>query len=77
MRDPVKSLVECGVGDDVETVIVDGRDLHAGSDHRGSDVGELLKAAQLVGERTWAHWQDWDTLHRTADEMCPMSFPMQ
>jgi hypothetical protein len=25
LRDPVKSLVECGVGDNVDTVIVDGR----------------------------------------------------
>ena len=24
VRDPVKSLIECGVGDDVETVIIDG-----------------------------------------------------
>ncbi len=25
VRDPIKSLVECGVGDDVDTVIVDGK----------------------------------------------------
>ena len=25
VRDPVKSLVECGIGDDVDTVIVDGK----------------------------------------------------
>ena len=25
VRDPVKSVVECGVGDDVDTVIVDGK----------------------------------------------------
>ena len=24
VRDPIKSLVDCGIGDDVETVIVDG-----------------------------------------------------
>jgi 5-methylthioadenosine/S-adenosylhomocysteine deaminase len=25
VRDPIKSLIDCGIGDDVETVIVDGR----------------------------------------------------
>jgi 5-methylthioadenosine/S-adenosylhomocysteine deaminase len=25
VRDPVNSVVECGVGDDVDTVVVDGR----------------------------------------------------
>ena len=25
VRDPIKSLVDCGIGDDVETVIVDGK----------------------------------------------------
>jgi cytosine/adenosine deaminase-related metal-dependent hydrolase len=77
VRDPIKSLVECGIGDDVKTVIVGGRVCMQDRIIEGVDVGELLKAAQLVGERTWAHWQDWDTLHRTADEMCPMSFPVR
>jgi hypothetical protein len=26
VRDPIKSLVECGIGDDIDTVIVDGID---------------------------------------------------
>jgi cytosine/adenosine deaminase-related metal-dependent hydrolase len=77
VRDPIRSLVECGIGDDVQTVIVNGRVCMQDRMIDGVDVAALLAAAQRVGERTWSHWQDWDTLHRTADEMCPMSFPVQ
>ena len=33
VRDPVKSVVECGIGDDVETVIVDGKLVMENRDH--------------------------------------------
>jgi 5-methylthioadenosine/S-adenosylhomocysteine deaminase len=76
VRDPIRSLVECGIGDDVETVIVDGKVCMLKRSIEGVDNEQLLEAAQKVGERTWTNWQSWDTLGRSADEMCPMSYPV-
>jgi 5-methylthioadenosine/S-adenosylhomocysteine deaminase len=76
VRDPIKSLVECGIGDDVETVIVDG--VVRMEDRRipGVDLPALRERAQASGEDVWAQWQQWDALGRTADEMSPWSFPL-
>src|SRR6266851_7791816 len=76
IRDPIKSLVECGIGDDVDMVIVDGivRVAHGRID--GVDFAALRARAQAAGERIWSGWQHWDTLGRTADEMSPLSFPV-
>jgi len=73
--DPVKSLVECGIGDDVDTVIVDGIVRVEGGSIMGVDFGELRARTQAAGERIWAGWADWDPLGRSADEMCPFAFP--
>ncbi|MFQ5930943.1 MAG: chlorohydrolase family protein [Nitrospiraceae bacterium] len=76
VRDPIKSLVECGVGDDVETVIVDGVVRMEGRRIPGVDLESLRRQAQEAGEQVWAHLQEWDTLGRTAEEMSPWSFPL-
>lgn len=76
VRDPIRSLVECGIGDDVKTVIVNGKICMRDRVIEGIDDAQLLAAAQRVGERTWGNWQNWDTLGRTAEEMCPMSYPL-
>jgi len=73
--DPIQSLVETGIGDDVETVLVDGV---VRMDHGripGVDIGELLDEAQASAERYWANLQEWDALGRTAAEACPPAFP--
>ena len=54
MRDPVKSLVECGVGDDVETVIIDGKTVMENREIAGLDLDDLRKQAQASGEKVWA-----------------------
>jgi 5-methylthioadenosine/S-adenosylhomocysteine deaminase len=74
VRDPIKSLVDCGIGDDVDTVIVDGVVRMEGGRIPGIDFAELRAQAQAAGERIWSRWQDWDSLGRTADEMSPYSF---
>lgn len=74
VRDPIRSLVECGIGDDVRTVIVGGHVCMRDGVIEGIDESRLLEAAQLMGERTWANWHTWDPLYRTADQMCPMSY---
>jgi 5-methylthioadenosine/S-adenosylhomocysteine deaminase len=75
VRDPIKSLVECGIGDDVDTVIVDGIVRVAGGRIPGVDVAALRAQAQAAGERIWSGWANWDPLGRSADEMCPFAFP--
>ncbi len=76
VRDPIKSLVECGIGDDVETVIVDGVVRLEGRRIPGVDLEALRRNTQKAGEQAWAQLQEWDTLGRTAEEMSPWSFPL-
>ncbi len=77
VRDPIKSLVECGVGDDVETVIIDGKTVMENRQIPGVDMIDLLRQAQSSGERVWASLPDWDPLSRTADEACPYCYPLK
>ena len=74
VRDPIHSLVECGIGDDVMTVIVGGRVCMRDRVVDGIDDAQLLAAAQRLGERTWTNWQSWDTLGRRRRRCvrCPM-----
>ena len=75
VRDPIKSLVDCGIGDDVDTVIVDGAVRMEGGRIPGVDFGALRRQAQEAGDRIWNGWANWDSLGRTADQMSPISFP--
>ena len=74
VRDPIKSLIDCGIGDDVDTVIVDGVVRMEGGRIPGIDFAALRAQAQAAGERVWSGWQNWDPHGRTADEMSPYSF---
>lgn len=76
IRDPIKAVVECGIGDDVDTVIVDGVVRVTGGRVQGVDFAALRDRSQAAGERIWGGWQHWDPLGRTADEMSPFSFPI-
>jgi cytosine/adenosine deaminase-related metal-dependent hydrolase len=75
VRDPIKSLVECGIGDDVDTVIVDGVVRVEGGRIPGVDFASLRGQAQEAGERIWSSWEGWAPLGRSADQMCPFAFP--
>jgi 5-methylthioadenosine/S-adenosylhomocysteine deaminase len=75
VRDPIKSLVDCGIGDDVDTVIVDGVVRMENKKIPGIDFAALRAQAQAAGERVWSGWQNWDPQGRTADQMSPYSFP--
>jgi len=76
VRDPVKALVECGIGDDVVTVIVDGVVRMRERVIPGVDLAALRRQAQEAGEAVWGRVQEWDPLGRTAEEMSPWSFPL-
>jgi len=75
VRDPIKSLIDCGIGDDVDTVIVDGTVCMEEGRIPGIDLAALRARAQAAGERVWSGWASWDPLGRSADEMSPFSFP--
>jgi cytosine/adenosine deaminase-related metal-dependent hydrolase len=76
LRDPIKAIVECGVGDDVDTVIVDGEMRMGNGAIRGLDVAALFERTQRLADATWEALPDWDPLGRTAGEMGPFSFPL-
>ena len=76
VRDPIKSLVECGIGDDVDTVMVDGVVRMSGGEIPNVDMGKLATDAQVAGEAIWASLPDWDPRGRTAEEASPWSFPL-
>jgi 5-methylthioadenosine/S-adenosylhomocysteine deaminase len=76
VRDPVKSVVECGVGDDVDTAIVDGRVVMEGGVIAGVNFAQLRQDAQTAGERIWDTLAEWDPLGRAHEDACPWSYPM-
>ncbi len=75
VRDPIKSVVECGVGDDVDTVIVDGKVIMEGGIIPGVDFAQIREAAQVAGEQVWDTLQEWDPLGRTHEDACPWCYP--
>jgi len=76
VRDPIKSLVECGVGDDIDTVIVNGKVCMENGVVPELDIAGLRSQAQLSGEHVWSTLQDWDPRGRTAEQASPWSFPL-
>jgi cytosine/adenosine deaminase-related metal-dependent hydrolase len=76
VHDPIKSLVEYGSANDIDTVIVDGRTLIQGRRALAVDESALMQAVQESGEHTWASVPDWHWKRATVDELAPMSFPV-
>jgi 5-methylthioadenosine/S-adenosylhomocysteine deaminase len=76
IRDPIKALVECGIGDDVVTVIVDGVVRMRDRVIPGVDLAAVRRQAQGAAETVWQRVQEWDPLGRTAEEISPWSFPL-
>ena len=73
--DPVKTLVECGIGDDVATVIVDGVVRVKEGRIEGFDIGALRDRVQAAAEDSWQAWSANDLFGRHAHELSPASFP--
>ena len=74
-RDPIKALVNCGTGDDVDTVIVDGRTVVEDGRVAGIDEAALRREAQQEAERLWATTPEWHWQRLTTDQFSPFSFP--
>jgi 5-methylthioadenosine/S-adenosylhomocysteine deaminase len=73
--DPIRSLVDCGVAGDVETVIVDG---HIIMEHRqipgAPALHDLLAQAQHYANAYWASYPQLDWHGRTAEQAFPNAF---
>jgi len=77
VHDPIKSVVECGNGSDVETVIVDGEPLVEGGRALRVDEAALLRQVQAEGERLWHAVKDWHWTGQTVDEIVPPSYTLK
>jgi 5-methylthioadenosine/S-adenosylhomocysteine deaminase len=73
VRDPIRSLIECGIGDDVETVVVDGQVVVQNGRVPGVDERELIERMQAEAEEYWTQFPEWDYAGRFADEVFPPS----
>ncbi|WP_341668775.1 chlorohydrolase family protein [Alcaligenes sp. SDU_A2] len=71
--DPIRSMVECGIGDDVDTVICNGRISMRHGVIPDLDLPELRRQVQEFADDIWPNLQDWDPLKRSAQDMCPIS----
>jgi len=76
VRYTIKSLVECGSGSDIDTVIIDGRTLISGRQALAIDEPALLRKVQESGERAWAGVGEWRWNRASVDEISPMSYPV-
>ena len=76
MRDPIRSLVDCGVASDVETVVVDGNVVMENRHIPDAPpLPALLAQAQGFAERYWAAYPQLDWRGRSASEAFANAFP--
>jgi cytosine/adenosine deaminase-related metal-dependent hydrolase len=76
LRDPIRSLVDCGVASDVKTVIVDGKVVMEDRHIPGAPpLPDLLKRAQQFADAYWAAYPQLDWHGRSVDEAFPNAFP--
>lgn len=72
--DPVKSLIDCGTGDDVRHVFVDGRPVVSNGSVVGVDTKELITAAQKEANDWYANFSKQDWQQRSIEEAFPRAF---
>ena len=77
VHDPIKSVIECGSGRDVETVIVDGQPLVENGKAVKMDEQTLLAAVQAEGERLWHAVPEWHWSGEPLDVIVPPSYPVR
>lgn len=75
--DPIKTLVECGSGRDVELVMVDGRVLVEEGRATAMDEEALLAQVSRLAREEWDEVPEWDWAGRRPEEIVPFSFPMR
>jgi cytosine/adenosine deaminase-related metal-dependent hydrolase len=77
VRDPIKSLVECGSGSDIEMIVVDGETLLENRQSTRFDEAALLREVQSASEEIWATIPQWRAKNQTVDDIAPMTYPLK
>jgi cytosine/adenosine deaminase-related metal-dependent hydrolase len=77
VRDPIKSLVECGSGSDIEMIVIDGRMLLENRRATRFDESKLLREVQATSEAAWESVPQWRAKGQTIDDIAPMSYPVR
>jgi 5-methylthioadenosine/S-adenosylhomocysteine deaminase len=73
VRDPIQSLVQSATGDDVTSVIVDGRVVVEHGEVLGIDAVALRDECQAAAEAYWQSYGGWDLDGLLAEERFPPS----
>jgi cytosine/adenosine deaminase-related metal-dependent hydrolase len=77
VHDPIKALIECGSGSDVETVFVDGQPLLENGKAVRFDEIAMLREVQQESEKLWRAVPDWHWTGKPVDEIVPPSYPVR
>lgn len=73
--DPIRSLVDCGVASDVESVVVDGNIIMENRQvPTAPPINDLLQRVQHYAEAYWKHYAQLDWDERPAAEAFPNAF---
>ena len=75
VRDPIRSLVQSATGEDVTTVIVDGRVVVEKGQVLGLDAAALRDECQASAEAFWQAYGGWDPDGLNAEQRFPPSLP--
>jgi len=75
LRDPVKNIVYNATAEDVDRVLVAGREVVRAGRLPGADEDAILAALQAAGERMWPRMAEHDWARRGVDELSPPSYP--
>ena len=73
--DPLRALVECASGDDVKTVVVDGRTVVEDGQVPGVDGRKLRDDSQRASEAYWEAYPTWDYQGKPVAERFRASLP--
>ena len=77
VHDPIKALVECGSGRDVETIIVDGQILVDHGKAVRFDEAAMLREVQAERERIWQSVPEWQWTGKSVDDIVPPIYPVR
>ena len=75
LRDPVKNIVYSAQGEDLASVIIDGKTVMQGRQIPGIDIERVTADLQAAAERMWPNIPEGDWADRTIDQLAPQSFP--
>jgi len=76
VHDPIKSLVDNGMGADAELVMVDGKIVVRDGELVTVNERELLAACQAEAEQSWADVPSWMWGGRDIEQIVPTAYPI-